>query len=101
MELYALSWLSACTDSLDLDASSNMINASGQVVIDENIPFSDVAGASYQTNAYNWERLLVDSGRLQVVRSIKEPREIATAATVIRIAKAVLDEISPEDDIPF
>jgi hypothetical protein len=36
-----------------------------------------------------------------VVRSIKEPREIATAATVIRIAKAVLDEISPEDDIPF
>lgn len=78
-----------------------MINASGQVVIDENIPFSDVAGASYQTNAYNWERLLVDSGRLQVVRSIKEPREIATAATVIRIAKAVLAEISPEDDIPF
>lgn len=56
-----------------------MINASGQLVIDGNIPFSEVAGAWYQTNTYNWERLLVDSGGIQLVLSIKEPSEIATA----------------------
>ena len=55
-----------------------MINASGQLTIDGNIPFSEVAGAWYQTNAYKWERLLVDSGGIQLVRSIKEPPKIAT-----------------------
>ena len=70
-------------------------------MISGSIPFSEVAGAWYQTNAYNWERLLVDTGRFQLVRSVKEPNEIATATAVMRIAKTLLDEINPEDDIPF
>jgi hypothetical protein len=78
-----------------------MINASGQLTVDGNIPFSEVAGAWYQTNAYKWERLLLDSGRIQLVRSIKEPTEIATVVTVKKIARALLDEISPEDRIPY
>ena len=75
-----------------------LINASGQLVVDGNIPFSEVAGAWYRTNAYKWERLLVDSGRLQLVRSTKDPNEIATTATVKR---AALNEINPEDNIPY
>ena len=78
-----------------------MINASCQLVISGNIPFSEVIGAWYQANNYNWERLLVDSGRFQLVRSCKEPREIATASTVMRIAKALLSEINAEDNIPY
>ena len=42
--------------------------------------------------------MLVDSGRLQLVRSIKEPNEIATTTTVKRVA---LNEINPEDNIPY
>ena len=67
-------------------------------LINGNIPFSEVAGAWYRTNAYKWDRLLVDSGRLQLVRSIKDPNEIATTATVKRVA---LNEINPEDNIPY
>ena len=78
-----------------------MINASGQLTIDGSIPFSEVARAWYQTNAYKWERLLVDSGGIQLVRSIKQPSEIATVVTVKRIARALLDEIGAEDNVPY
>ena len=67
-----------------------------------NIPFSEVIGAWYQANNYNWERLLlVDSGRLQLVRSCNEPREIATASIVMRIAKTLLNEIDADDNVPY
>ena len=59
-----------------------MINASGQMVVNGNIPFSEVVAAWYQANNYGWERLLVDSGKFQLVRSCNEPKEIATANTV-------------------
>ena len=49
----------------------------------------------------HWERLLVDSGKFQLVRSCQEPKEIATANTVLRVSKALLNEIDIEDDIPF
>ena len=78
-----------------------MVNASCQLVVSGNIPFSEVIGAWYQANNYNWERLLVDSGRLQLVRSCNEPRPIATASTVMRIAKTLLNEINADDNIPY
>ena len=78
-----------------------MINASGQMVINGNIPFSEVIAAWYQANTYEWERLLVDSGKFQLVRSCQEPKEIATASTVLRVSKAMLNEIDIEDNIPF
>ena len=53
-----------------------MINTSGQMVVNANIPFSEVTAAWYQNNDYNWERLLVDSGKFQLVRSCQEPKEI-------------------------
>jgi len=70
-------------------------------VVSGNIPFSEVIAAWYQANNWDWERLLIDSGKLQLVRSCKEPREIATASTVMRIAKALLNEINAEDNIPY
>lgn len=78
-----------------------MVNASRQLVINGNIPFSEVIAAWYQANNWDWERLLVDSGKLQLARSCNEPKEIATASTVLRIAKALLDDINDEDDTPF
>ena len=78
-----------------------MINASGQMVVNGNIPFSEVTAAWYQNNDYNWERLLVDSGKFQLVRSCQEPKEIATANTVLRVSKALMNDISSEDNIPF
>ena len=78
-----------------------MINASGQLVVNGNVPFSEVIAAWYQANNYDWERLLVDSGKFQLVRSCNEPKEIATANTVLRVARALLDEIDAEDNIPF
>ena len=78
-----------------------MINASGQMVVNGNIPFSEVTAAWYQNNDYEWERLLVDSGKFQLVRSCQEPKEIATANAVLRAAKALLNDISAEDNIPF
>jgi len=78
-----------------------MINASGQMVVSGNIPFSEVIAAWYQANSYEWERLLVDSGKFQLVRSCQEPKEIATANTVLRVSKAMLNDISSEDNIPF
>jgi len=60
-----------------------------------------VTAAWYQNNDYNWERLLVDSGKFQLVRSCQEPKEIATANTVLRVSKALLNDISSEDNIPF
>jgi len=78
-----------------------MINASGQMVVSGNIPFSEVTAAWYQANNYDWERLVVDSGKFQLVRSCQEPKEIATANTVLRVSKALLEDISSEDDIPF
>ena len=78
-----------------------MINASGQMVINGNTPFSEVIAAWYQANTYDWERLLVDSGKFQLVRSCQEPKEIATANTVLRVSKAMLNEIDIEDNIPF
>ena len=77
-----------------------MINASGQMV-SGNIPFSEVTAAWYQASSYEWERLVVDSGKFQLVRSCQEPKEIATANTVLRVSKALMEEISEEDDIPF
>lgn len=35
------------------------------------------------------------------MRSIKEPSQIATATTALKAAKAVFNEIKPEDEIPF
>ena len=35
------------------------------------------------------------------MRSCNEPREIATASTVMRVAKALLSEINAEDNIPY
>ena len=78
-----------------------MINASGQMVVNGNIPFSEVIAAWYQNNNYDWERLVVDSGKFQLVRSCQEPKEIATANTVLRVSKALLDDIDSEDNIPF
>ena len=78
-----------------------MINASGQMVVSGNIPFSEVTAAWYQANNYDWERLVVDSGKFRLVRSCQEPKEIATANTVLRVSKALLDDISSEDNIPF
>ena len=78
-----------------------MINASGQMVVNGNIPFSEVTAAWYQNNDYNWERLFVDSGKFQLVRSCQEPKEIATANTVLRVSKALMNDISSEDNIPF
>ena len=78
-----------------------MVNESGQMVVNGNIPFSEVIAAWYQANNYDWERLLVDSGKFQLVRSCQEPEEIATANTVLRVSKAMLSEIDIEDDIPF
>ena len=78
-----------------------MINASGQMVVSGNIPFSEVIAAWYQANTYEWERLLVDSGKFQLVRSCQEPKEIATANTVLRVSKALLNDISSDDNIPF
>ena len=63
--------------------------------------FSEVIAAWYQANNWDWERLLLDSGKLQLVRCCQEPREIATASTVMRIAKSLLNEINAEDDIPY
>ena len=53
-----------------------MINASGQMVVSGNILFSEVTAAWYQANNYDWERLVVDSGKFQLVRSCQEPKEI-------------------------
>ena len=78
-----------------------MINASGQMVVNGNIPFSEVAAAWYQNNNYDWERLVVDSGKFQLVRSCQEPKEIATANTVLRVSKALLDDIDSGANIPF
>ena len=78
-----------------------MINASGQMVVNGNIPFSEVTAAWYQANNYEWERLVVDSGKFQLVRSCQEPKEIATANTVLRVAKSLMEDIDIEDDIPF
>ena len=78
-----------------------MINASGQMVVNGNVPFSEVIAAWYQANNYEWERLLVDSGKFQLVRSCNEPKEIATANTVLRVARTLLNEIDTEDNIPF
>ena len=78
-----------------------MINASGQLVVSGNIPFSEVTAAWYQANNYDWERLVVDSGKFQLVRSCQEPKEIATANTVLRVSKALMEEISEEDDVPY
>ena len=78
-----------------------MVNASGQMVINGNLPFSEVIAAWYQANNYDWERLLVDSGKFQLVRSCQEPEEIAMANTVLRVSKAMLSEIDIEDDMPF
>ena len=78
-----------------------MVNESGQMVVNGNIPFSEVIAAWYQANNYDWERLLVDSGKFQLVRSCQEPKEIATANTVLRVSKALPNEIDTEDDIPF
>ena len=80
-----------------------MINASGQMVVSGNIPFSEseVTAAWYQANNYDWERLLVDSVKFQLVRSCQEAKEIATANTVLRVSKALLNDISTEDNIPF
>ena len=78
-----------------------MINASGQMVVNGNIPFSEVTAAWYQNNNYDWERLVVDSGKFQLVRSCQEPKEIAKANTVLRVSKALLDDIDSEDNIPF
>ena len=78
-----------------------MINASGQMVVNGNIPFSEVTAAWYQNNNYDWERLVVDSGKFQLVRSCQEPKEIATANTVLRVSKALLDDIDSGDNIPF
>ena len=36
-----------------------------------------------------------------MVRSIKELSEIATTGTVLKVAKAVFNEIEPEDNVPF
>ena len=77
-----------------------MINASGQMVINGNIPFSEVVAAWYQAN-YEWQRLLVDSGKFQLVKSCQEPKEIATANTVLSVSKAMMNEIDIEDNIPF
>ena len=44
---------------------------------------------------------MVDSGKFQLVRSCQEPKEIATANTVLRVSKALLEDISSEDNIPF
>jgi len=71
------------------------------MVVSGNIPFSEVIAAWYQANSYEWERLLVDSGKFQLVRSCQEPKEIATANTVLRVSKAMLNDISSEDNIPF
>ena len=78
-----------------------MVNASRQLVVSRNIPFSKVIAAWYRANNWDWERLLLHSGKLQLVRSCQEPREIATASTVMRIAKSLLNEINAEDDIPY
>ena len=78
-----------------------MINASGQMVVNGNIPFSEVTAAWYQANNYDWERLVVDSGKFQLVRSCQEPKEIATANTVLRVSKALLEDIDSVDNIPF
>ena len=78
-----------------------MVNASGQMVVNGNLPFSEVIAAWYQSNNYDWERLLVDSGKFQFARSCQEPKEIATANTVLRVSRALLREIDIEDDIPF
>ena len=78
-----------------------MINASGQMVINGNIPFSEVVAAWYQANNYEWQRLLVDSGKFQLVKSCQEPKEIATANTVLSVSKAMMNEIDIEDNIPF
>ena len=76
-----------------------MINASGQMVISGNIPFSEVIAAWYQANTYEWERLLVDSGKFQLVRSCQEPKEIATANTVLRVSKTSEMENEDQDEI--
>ena len=88
-------------DSSSRGSIGPMVNASGQMVVNGNIPFSEVIAAWYQANNYDWERLLVDSGKFQLVRSCQEPKEIATANTVLRVSKAMLNEIDTEDDIPF
>ena len=67
------------------------------MVVSGNIPFSEVIAAWYQANSYEWERLLVDSGKFQLVRSCQEPME----NTVLRVSKALLNDISSEDNIPF
>jgi hypothetical protein len=36
-----------------------------------------------------------------VVRSCNEPREIATASIVMRIAKTLLNEIDADDNVPY
>ena len=76
-------------------------NASGQLTIDGNIPFSEVAGAWYQTNAYKWERLLVDSGGIQLVRSIKEPPKIATIVLSRGLPEHCSTRSAPEDNVPY
>ena len=47
--------------------------------------------------------ILVDSGKFQLVRSCNEPKEIATANAVLRVARTLLNEIDTEseDNIPF
>eukprot|EP00435_Cladocopium_sp_Y103_P013657 s3679_g3.t1 len=52
-------------------------------------------------NRYEWIRLLVPAGELQMIRATKEPAEIATRGTVLKIAREVYDDINPDDNIPF
>eukprot|EP00435_Cladocopium_sp_Y103_P013077 s1955_g3.t1 len=80
---------------------NGMVTASGQIVVGGNVPFSEVEGAWYQNNRYEWIRLLVPAGELQMIRATKEPAEIATRGTVLKIAREVYDDINPEDNIPF
>eukprot|EP00435_Cladocopium_sp_Y103_P000343 s3361_g1.t1 len=80
---------------------NGMVTASGQIVVGGNVPFSEVEGAWYQNNRYEWIRLLVPAGELQMIRATKEPAEIATRGTVLKIAREVYDDINPDDNIPF
>ena len=71
-------WVSIVFHAHTLVDSEGLINASGQLVTNQNVPYSESIGAWYQNNQYKWLRLSMENGGKELIRACKEPTTATT-----------------------
>ena len=65
------------------------------------MPYSESIAAWYQDNHYEWNRLSMENGEVQLIRACREPTKIATRQALIQVAQELADEIQDGDEITY